>query len=498
MPFNSLDYAIFLAATLTISWVLARHQLFRLTFLLLASYFFYMSAMKIYVLLVLGSTVVDYFCGLAIHGSTSEAKRKAFLGLSLTTNLGLLGTFKYFDFFSKNVSDLFHFLAIMPDTVALPLLQVALPVGISFYTFQTMAYTIDVYRGLQQPIQNPIKFALFVTYFPQLVAGPIVLANHLVPQFNRRPGLTSQQVGEGLFRIIKGLTKKVVIADWLALNLIDRVYDAPHAFTSGEITVALWAYSMQIYCDFSGYSDIAIGSAKLFGYELPENFDRPYLSVNVAEFWRRWHMTLSRWIRDYLYFPLGGTRKGELRTYANIFLVLLIMGFWHGANWTFFWYGVIHAVAVCINRYQRVRFKQAGIRPRWSAWQQVWRIFITFQFLSFARILFRSQSMDQAWRVTKAFLNLDNSLVGDTWGWPLLRHLVQGLNFDVSRIDWKVWAILTLAYTIHLSPKQWVAGAQTRFVQAPVIVQSMTLVISLLAVAHLSSMQPVPFIYFQF
>ncbi|MFT7624292.1 MAG: alginate O-acetyltransferase complex protein AlgI, partial [Myxococcota bacterium] len=359
----------------------------------------------------------------------------------------------------------------------LPLLKLMLPVGISFYTFQTMAYSIDVYRGTQEPIRNFVKFALFVSFFPQLVAGPIVLAKHIVPQFELRPKVTAAQVSDGIFLIMKGLVKKLAIADFLALNIIDRVYDNPGVYSSGEVLLGLFAYSMQIYCDFSGYTDMAIGSAKMFGYELPENFDRPYQAESVAKFWRRWHITLSTWVRHYIYFPLGGTHKGELRAYFNIMAALVIMGLWHGASWTFFWYGVIHGVVVGVNRYHNQKRRRLGTPYVLRGFKLIWRVALALTFVTLARILFRGEDMAQCWRVTDQLL---------------------GTNWTFHHIHWKIWLVMGLSYGIHWSPKRWVTQAGLLFRTLPGVAQGALMAVVLGWMVHLSNTQPVPFIYFQF
>ncbi len=335
MLFNSLDYIAFLALTLLGFWALrrfgperdaiepdpahpedgkrhvfAKHTGLRLAFLFLASCVFYMAWNPTYIALILGSTVLDYVVGLAIAGSERPWRRKAWLLVSLTGNLGLLGVFKYYNFFAGAVGDgltrLFHV------DLHLPVLNVLLPVGISFYTFQTLSYSIDIYRGRLKPTRDFLQFASYVTFFPQLVAGPIVRAAEFLPQIERPPWLTRKRVGEALFLIGLGLAKKIIFADFISVNLVDRVFDDPAAFTSAEVVLGLYGFTLQIYADFSGYTDVARGSGMLFGFDLPENFDRPYQARNVAEFWRRWHMTLSTWLRDYLYFPLGGSRRGPV------------------------------------------------------------------------------------------------------------------------------------------------------------------------------------------
>ena len=339
MLFNSLDYFVFLALTLGGFWaarwlgrerdevgeerasgerdrrLTVRGAGPRLFFLFLASCAFYMAWNPAYIGLILFSTLLDFTAGLQIAGAMTQARKKAWLLVSLGGNLGLLGVFKYFNFFSAATGDVFSLFGVQLDT---PVLDVLLPVGISFYTFQTLSYTIDVYRGRLEPCRSLVRFCFYVTFFPQLVAGPIVRAAEFLPQIDRPPWLTRERIGNALFLIAMGVTKKVVFADFVSVNLVDRVFDDPAAFSATEVVIALYGFTLQIYCDFSGYTDVARGSAKLFGLELPENFDRPYQATSVSDFWRRWHMTLSTWLRDYLYFPLGGSRKGPARTYVNL------------------------------------------------------------------------------------------------------------------------------------------------------------------------------------
>ena len=315
MLFNSRDYMLFLTLAVAGYWLLFRYGLGRLVFLLGASCLFYMAWHPAYIVLILGSAVLDYTAGLKIAGSDDGLVRKRWLTLSLTGNLGLLGVFKYFNFFAGAVTEGMGTLGV--DATPWHL-DVLLPVGISFYTFQTLSYTIDIYRGRLEPTRSFIQFACFVTYFPQLVAGPIVRAVDLLPQLARRPVLTREGVSRGLFLIMTGIIKKVAIADFLSVNLVDRVFDNPEAYTATEVIIALYGFTMQIYCDFSGYTDVARGSAMLMGFQLPRNFDRPYMADNPAAFWRSWHMTLSSWLRDYLYFPLGGSRCSPVLSLIHI------------------------------------------------------------------------------------------------------------------------------------------------------------------------------------
>lgn len=354
------------------------------------SLFFYMASCKpvsgplptpwYFVWLLVFSTVTDYVCGLridaarqrvlaqAVAGTAPETVRagKGWLIAALIINLGLLGYFKYAGFFLQAIADIASVLGV---TLHLPTWRVLLPIGISFYTFQSLSYTIDVYRGKLPVERSLLKFSFFVTFFPQLVAGPIVRAGEFLPQLRERMSLTVEQVNFAAWRITKGLLKKVVLGDFIAVAFADRVFAAPVQFSSAENLLALYAFTLQIYADFSGYSDIAIGVAHLFGFRLPENFNRPYQAVDVADFWRRWHMTLSTWLRDYLYYPLGGSRVGEARTYVNLWITMFLVGLWHGASWNFVIYATVQATAMVFNRMCRKL-------PTWDkdAKARIWRI----------------------------------------------------------------------------------------------------------------------------
>ncbi len=298
--------------------------------------------------LLLGTIVLDYYLGLWIERAENQTKRKALVIVSLCSNLGILFFFKYYDFFLIDV--------LQQDTDPLRLI---LPAGISFHTFQSLSYTIDVYRRELPATKSPIEFATFVLFFPQLVAGPIVRAQDLLPQLANPPPLELQRATDGLFRIVVGLFKKIAIADALALAIVDRVFDDPSHFSSVEVLCGVYAYALQIYLDFSAYSDIAIGSAQILGFELPENFRTPYRSANIQEFWRRWHISLSTWLRDYLYITLGGSRGAEWRTYFNLSATMLLGGLWHGASWSFIVWGALHGFGLAVTRYfQRTTSKK--------------------------------------------------------------------------------------------------------------------------------------------
>ncbi len=475
MLFHRIDYLVFLVLAVAGHWTLVRmgrHTL-RIAFLLLASCLFYAAWHPAYLSLILGSTLLDFVAGRRIHAATEERVRKRWLLTSLVGNLGLLGLFKYFDFFSTAVA---QGLGLLGVPLSPPLLGLLLPVGISFYTFQSLSYTIDVYRGRLEPTDSFLHFATFVTLFPQLVAGPIVRASELLPQLPRRPTLDRDRVGSALFLVATGLVKKVAIADYLSINLVDRVFDNPEGYTATEVVVALYAFTMQIYCDFSGYTDVARGSARLLGLELPENFDRPYRARNPAEFWRRWHMTLSSWLRDYLYFPLGGSRVPPWRAYWNLWLTMFLIGLWHGASWTFVLYGILQATAMALHRWWfRRTGRPKGARDPWLA--HLLKVFLCLQFVVFSRILFRATDLDNAWAVTERL-------------WSGTRSTAQ--------IAPGVWSVLLGSFVAHYLPRRWFDALGRRFVGLPAPVQGIALALVGALLSQVATSAVVPYIYFQF
>ncbi|GMV42619.1 MAG: alginate O-acetyltransferase [Myxococcales bacterium] len=473
MLFNSLDYVLFMLLAVTLYWVLARADRLRLVLLFLASCRFYMVWNATYIVLILGSTLLDFLCGLAIQGASTPRRRKLWLALSLAGNLGLLGTFKYYNFFAEAFQQT---LGLVGVDVSLHTLNVLLPVGISFYTFQTMSYTIDVYRRQIEPTRNLLHFAVFVSYFPQLVAGPIVRARDFLPQLLKRPVADADRFSEGLFLILCGLVKKVAIADYVAVNLVDRVFDNPSAFTSVEVLVALYGYTLQIYCDFSGYTDVARGTAKLMGLELPENFNRPYMATNVADFWRRWHMTLSTWLRDYLYYPLGGSKAGPVRAYVNLWLTMFLIGVWHGAGWTFVFYGVVQATAMVIHRLS-VRLTGRKASDVDTTTVRILKIAITFHFVVLSRILFRGSSLDNAGDVASQLF------AGGT---------------SVAQVSASVWVVLALGFLAHWTPPRLVQGLRRAFQWAPAPLQGAAMAGVGAVLMLVATSDVVPYIYFQF
>jgi len=405
MLFNSLDYAIFLPIVLFIYYTLKHKQ--QNLLLLLASYFFYGFWDVRFLSLIFISTFVDYFVGLWIYRCDQTGKkqfRKLGLLLSLSTNLGILGFFKYFDFFVKSADAM---LSTFGLSTSLPVLNIILPVGISFYTFQTLSYTIDIYRGKLKPTKKIIDFALFVAFFPQLVAGPIERAAHLLPQI-QKPRVVSQDFFyKGMYLIITGLVRKVVIAD-TAGAIVDTYFGNPGNFTGIQLIVGLFLYGLQIYGDFAGYSNIARGSAYLLGFELLRNFRHPYFAVNITDFWHRWHISLSGWLRDYLYISLGGNRKGKVRTYSNLMTTMLLGGLWHGANWNFVFWGFLHGLYLVIHKLFRrlIQYPENMQKGVFYYIKQSTSLVFTLCLANFTWLFFRSTNVLTTQKYLNGIINL--------------------------------------------------------------------------------------------
>ena len=394
MLFNSLQFAFFFIGIVTLYFSIPHR--YRWLLLLIGSYFFYMCWNWRYISLILLSTVVDYFAGRRMAVLPEKRQRRKYLFLSLLTNLGLLFAFKYYNFFTESLNTTFLALHL---PFHIDYLNVLLPVGISFYTFQTLSYSIDVYRGKIEHEKHFGIFALYVSFFPQLVAGPIERASRLLPQFYRKNDFDEARIVSGLRLMLWGLFKKIVVANRLAIY-VDAVYGNADLHSGLTLLVATYMFAFQIYCDFSGYSDIAIGAARVMGYDLMKNFNRPYFSKNINEFWSRWHISLSTWFRDYLYIPLGGNRRGVPRMFVNIFIVFLVSGMWHGANWTFLVWGALHGFYAVMSKLTlkwRDRFVERLHIPKLLAYAV--RIFVTFQLVSLAWIFFRADSISQAYHI---------------------------------------------------------------------------------------------------
>lgn len=396
MLFNSIEFCIFLPIVFTIYWLIDNRQLnWQNFFLLFASYFFYGWWDWRFLSLIILSSIIDFLIGIALYKTADKQHRKIYLGLSLLINLGCLGIFKYYNFFVHNFINAFSFLG---TELQVSTLSIILPVGISFYTFQTLSYTIDVYKKKIEPTKDWIAFFTFVSFFPQLVAGPIERASHLLPQFSKQRTFNYNSAKDGLRQILWGMFKKVVIADTCAIYVND-IFANYESYSSGVLLLGAFYFTFQIYCDFSGYSDIAIGTAKLFGFDLMRNFAYPYFARDIAEFWRRWHISLSTWFRDYLYIPLGGSRVSKAKTIRNVFILFLVSGFWHGANWTFIAWGALNAVYFLPILLARKNRQNLGITSQ-NSWlpsgREVLGILTTFALTNLAWVFFRAENISHA------------------------------------------------------------------------------------------------------
>jgi alginate O-acetyltransferase complex protein AlgI len=393
MLFNSYDFALFFATLVPCYWLLYRLPRTQNLLLLGASYYFYACWNPKFLGLLVGTTLIDYACALLVDRAIDERWRRGAVACSIVINLAMLGFFKYYNFFAESAYDA---LARIGCTIPHHYLEIALPIGISFYTFQSMSYVIDVYRRQIEPTRNLIRFALFVSFFPHLVAGPIMRPATLLPQVAARRRFNLRQFYEGSYLIFWGLVKKVVIADNLAL-VVNELFGRWHSLDGGTALLAAYAFAFQIYGDFSGYTDIARGTAKCLGFELPLNFNLPYFATSPQDFWNRWHISLSHWLRDYLYVPLGGSRGGRIATYRNLMLTLVVAGLWHGAGWTFVIWGTYHGLLLVVHRAAKpwlgwVRPIHPFDRACWTAL----KIIVTFHLVCLGWLIFRADSLAQA------------------------------------------------------------------------------------------------------
>jgi D-alanyl-lipoteichoic acid acyltransferase DltB (MBOAT superfamily) len=464
--FNSFTFALFFVTVFVLYWALPRR--YQNPILLVASYVFYGAWDWRFLSLIWLSTLTDYAVARGMDATEEPRRRRVLLLTSISVNLGILGVFKYSGFFVESFSALVEAIGLPSDPA---LLRVVLPVGISFYTFQTLGYSIDVFRNRIPAERDLGVFALYVAFFPQLVAGPIERAQHMLPQLRTaRDRLTNPQVQAGLVLILIGLFKKVVIADGLA-PIVNTAFAQSGTASGLELLISVWAFGLQIYGDFSGYSSIARGTAKLLGIDLMVNFRQPYLSPNITEFWRTWHISLSTWLRDYLYIPLGGNRGSPLQTYRNLMLTMLLGGLWHGAAWTFVIWGGLHGLFLAAHREWRDRHEG---RSRFGT---ILPVIGTFQLVSLAWIFFRASSVGQAFEVLTGILTLRPGGVSTDAFWLLAILGSASLILDLAQRRWD-----SPTFTLELQP-----AAQGAIYGAAVV-----------ALILFSGSQPVPFIYFQF
>lgn len=474
MLFNSLQFFVFFFVVYSL-YLASKHK-WQNRMLLVASYVFYGTWDWRFLSLIVISTVIDYYCGIRIDETNDIKKRKRFLAFSIVANLSILGFFKYFNFFAENLQGL---LGILGLQVQPHFLNIILPVGISFYTFQTMSYTLDIYRGQLKPTRKFLDFALFVSFFPQLVAGPIERASHLLPQVLSKRKVTLDKFYEGCYLIFWGLFLKVFVADNLA-TLVDPVFASEPPYSGAKVLLALYAFAFQIFGDFAGYSNIARGLGKCMGFDIMVNFNLPYFATNPSDFWRRWHISLSTWLRDYLYIPLGGNKRGTVFTYRNLAITMLLGGLWHGAAWTFVIWGAYQGVLLVIHRLARPvlelfpKIKNHSLRNIW------WgiRVFFFFHLVCLGWLFFRADSCAQVFEMFSALGSGFHSLSRNT---PELRSL---LFYSLPLILIQCWQYRKNDLMII---REW-----------PPYVRFSVLFILLNLMIFLSSIKSSEFIYFQF
>jgi alginate O-acetyltransferase complex protein AlgI len=397
MLFNSIPFLLFFPAVAFVYFMLPFR--FRWIWLLAASYYFYMNWNPSYGIFLFTSTLITYTGARLVFSMNQGRKRKAMLATAIILNLSMLLTFKYYTFFTGTITSALQFLHL---SVAFPKFHWLLPVGISFYTFQSLGYLIDVYKSKMEPERHFGIYALFVSFFPQVASGPINRAPLLIPQFRQQHELDYDRVRSGILQMLLGFFKKMVIADRMAV-MVSTVFDHPAEHQGVEIVVAVFFFAIQVYCDFSGYTDIAIGAARIMGFDMMKNFRTPYFSVSITDFWRRWHISLSSWLRDYLYFPLGGSRKGKFRAYVNLFVVFLVCGLWHGAAMTYVIFGALQGLYMVVEKAYRPYQEKLYDRLRWNRQHfsfKLYRIAVTFSLICFSFIIFRANSISDAMLLT--------------------------------------------------------------------------------------------------
>lgn len=487
--FTSPAFWLFFLIVIAIYSLVYRKLFIRNSFLFIVSLFFYYKTGGVFFSLLIFVIVVDYTVGILISRSEKQFFRRIYLLISLISNLGILAYFKYTGFFVDLYNDLFNTNVIVVDVFArfannnfgsaFDISTIILPVGISFFTFQSISYTIDVYRKKVDVVKNIIDFGFYVSFFPQLVAGPIVRASEFIPQLYLKYKLSEREFGYALFLISKGLIKKIIISDFIAVNFIDRVFDTPALFSGFENLVAVYGYGLQIYCDFSGYTDIAIGLALFLGFRLPINFNSPYKAASISEFWKRWHISLSRWLKDYLYIPLGGSKHGKFRTYINLFITMLLGGLWHGASLRFVIWGALHGAGLMVNKIWTSLFPSKSYGGRFG---RAISVLFTFHFVTFCWLFFRAESMDQIALMLK----------------QVTGNFSPGSFAEVLPAYKEVFGLILVGYIIHFLPenmKEWYRGL---FIKFPLVLKLAVIMIVAVLLYQVGTSGIQPFIYFRF
>ena len=491
---------LFLGFTFIYS-LLGKADTLRILFVTLFSYYFYYKSSGFFFWLLALVTVSDYFIAKAIAKVGERAYAKWLVGLSLIIDLGLLVFFKYTNFLGETICAFLNYIGVyLPsslidshtfDVVWQPR-DIFLPVGISFFTFQSLSYTIDVYRKNIQPLNRLLDYAFYVSFFPQLVAGPIVRARDFIPQIRRSLLVTDKMFGTGVFFIIAGLFKKAVISDYISINFVERIFDQPDLYSGLENLLAVYGYTLQIYCDFSGYSDMAIGIALLLGFEFPKNFDGPYKSASITEFWRRWHISLSSWLKDYLYISLGGNRHGKFRQYFNLLMTMLLGGLWHGASLNFILWGGLHGIFLCLDKMWHsvcsflspLAYLPSKKNPHPKKNWLVTMVggLLTFHLVAACWVLFRAPSFEIAEQVFHQIFNKFQPQIFLQW--------------CISYAT--VASLMLLGYLLHFMPQSLSESVKNMVTKCPLIIKALLIVTVIFIVIQIKSSDVQPFIYFQF
>lgn len=500
MLFQTLHYAIFLILTVGLYW--SAPYKYRLHILGIASLLFYGSWNWKYLPLLLLVSMLAWGLGRFVH---RKKVNNWVYGFTIFILFIPLLIFKYWDWMGENIIAISSWLNMPVSISTRKELGIILPVGISFFTFQAISYLVDTRRHGKEE-NNPWRFFTFIAFFPQLIAGPIVRQHELLPQLRRPLLLAKGDIGEALFRIVKGLVKKLLFADFLYTSLrLEEIFSDPTVARSPELWLAIYAYTIWIYYDFSAYTDIAIGSAKLFGIKLPENFNRPYHTSSVAEFWRKWHITLSNWVRDYIYYPLGGARADtEWKIYRNIIITMVVIGIWHGASWNFVIYGILHGSAVSFNRIQRKFTQRRPGDPFDSKLSWFWRFLLTFHFVVLARILFGTDTLGIAYDYLIGLFQFDSETLKNFQNaFPL--YYTPGHDFSNPENTFSIllqsylpFALLLLGFAWHFTPKDWMESIQKSFLSLPAVAQAAIMVLAAALCWKFNNDTQLSFAYYQF
>ncbi|MDE6383322.1 MAG: MBOAT family protein [Paramuribaculum sp.] len=476
--FNTGLFLILFAAFLIIYQMLRRHRTIKFLFVIAFSLYFYYKSSAEYCFILLGVCLSDYFLGRLMGLTERKWKRKAIVWVNVVVNVGMLVYFKYFNLLYETIA---NFTSSKFDA-----LDIVLPAGISFFTFRSISYIVDIYRRDIEPCKDFLAYTFYLTFFPPILAGPVVRAKDMLPQVEANPIASKVMTSEGLFLIMCGLIKKVVVADFISANFVDRIFDNPSLYSGFEVLMGVYGFVIQIYCDFSGYSDMAIGIALLLGYQFADNFRSPFKSQSPSEFWRRWHISLSTWLRDYVYIPMGGNRCSKLRRNANLASTMVIGGLWHGASWMYLIWGALHGALLVGHKSLKAIFPSksdsAEIKKKNSRWRRAFNIFITFNLITLTFVFFRADSL---------------SKISDMWN--QIAH-----NFHLSVAPQFIEGYLAIviviagAFILHFTPEHWTPKLKSFYHKCPLIVQALVLVIVIIIVIQMRQSEIMPFLYLKY